>query len=392
MKQYRFDFTKRPTPTGKAVIIGRRAEIFEDAVSFPNTVSYEDIDNTVIEWVNQKLELEYDGKILPTYKLFSIQRIGEYGQTWSNKDNNGNVIMNFKTVTRENNPKRGTIYGGIYNIPGQREYVLGYRANREAENLIGYDVYTMKQPESVDLTYKVGVITNKLELLNKFNTTIQERFRSITEYIFPHGHPMSMILDDISDNSEYSMQDRKFYSQICTITVRAYIITENNFNVRHMPVRVNYFINNQMQAVKGIDKIEFKDMCDCEKGEDNNLEPKRYTIDITQSRCEGPIVFKYNFGKSLLVTDIETDNIDKIEVFINEGLSDFDEDVVFYEGDTIRIAFTIIDLRKPVHVTIVGEDYQDMIDPTVIPESEEDDVETDITVKDPQKKQDKGNE
>lgn len=387
MKQYRFDLTRRPAPMGKAVIMNRRAQMFENAVTFPNTVSYEDIDNAVIDWVNTKLEMEYDGKILPTYKLFSIQRIGEYGQTWSNKDDSGNVILNFKTVTRENNPKRGTIYGGIYNIPGQREYTLGYRANREAEHLIGYDVYTMKQPESVDLTYKVGIITNKLDLLNDFNTKIQDRFKSITEYIFPQAHPMSMVLTDISDNSEYNLQERKYYSQICTITVRAYIITEDNFHIHHVPVRLNYFINSQIDRIKGIDNLDFSEKeCECnEPKEPDRFVPTQYTIDITQHRCEGPIVFKYNFGKSLSIREMEVENIGSFEVFINEELADFEQEVIFYEGDTIRITFGIVDLRKPVHIFIMGEDFEDLIDTKDTPESVLDEKEQEKTIVDPQK-------
>ena len=45
---------------------------------------------------------------------------------------------------------------------------------------------------------------------------------------------MSMKLNDISDKSEYSIDDRKFYSQSYSILVRAYIITEKDFRVRHV--------------------------------------------------------------------------------------------------------------------------------------------------------------
>ena len=98
--------------------------ILEHAPNFPLSVEYKDIDEAFQKWVENDLDIEYDGKKIPTFKLFSNQRINEYAQSWKHLDEVGNLLMNFKTITRENNPKHGENQGGYYNIPGDREYPM----------------------------------------------------------------------------------------------------------------------------------------------------------------------------------------------------------------------------------------------------------------------------
>ena len=71
----------------------------------------------------------------------------------------------------------------------------------------------MKQPTSVDLIYKVSIMTNRYISINNFNETIHTIFNSKQTYISPNGHYMSMTLENISDESEYNIQDRQFFSQ-----------------------------------------------------------------------------------------------------------------------------------------------------------------------------------
>ena len=90
----------------------------------------------------KKIEILYkDGIKLPTMVLYSNQRFSEYMQTWKFTDENNNVRVNFKTVTRENNPSHGTIVGDSYNIPGDRFYTLkSFQALTIAVNVIGLTI------------------------------------------------------------------------------------------------------------------------------------------------------------------------------------------------------------------------------------------------------------
>jgi hypothetical protein len=100
--------------------------ILEEGTPFPKPIEYSDIDQEMFNWVDKKFNLVYDGVRLPTYKLYSTQRISEYSQTWSQTDDYGNVIMNFKTITRENNPQKGENQGAYFNIPGHKDFAMFY--------------------------------------------------------------------------------------------------------------------------------------------------------------------------------------------------------------------------------------------------------------------------
>ena len=76
-------------------------KILEKGTPLPLPVEYKDIDACMQKWVEDELNIVYDGIKLPTFKLFANQRINEYAQTWKHLDENGNLLLNFKTITRE---------------------------------------------------------------------------------------------------------------------------------------------------------------------------------------------------------------------------------------------------------------------------------------------------
>ena len=80
--------------------------ILEDSTYFPKPITYEDIDKAFFDWVDKTLDISYDGKRLPTYRLFSNQKISEYSQTRETLDDTGNIIINNKTINDENNQKK----------------------------------------------------------------------------------------------------------------------------------------------------------------------------------------------------------------------------------------------------------------------------------------------
>ena len=224
--------------------------ILEKGTPLPKPIEYEDIDKAFFDWVDKKLDVIYDGKKLPTYKLFSNQKISEYSQTWSNLDDTGNIIMNFKTITRENNPQFGENQGGNYNIPGKRDYPMFCVPVLQENGEEAYDLYTMKQPLSVNFIYTVSIICNKYELLNKFNEMIQYEFSALECYISPNDHPMPMVIESINDESEYSIDDRKYYAQTYNIKLMGYIIRKEDFNVTKIPSRFKITLNTDDKSKK----------------------------------------------------------------------------------------------------------------------------------------------
>ena len=56
--------------------------ILEKGTPFPKPIEYSDIDESMFKWVEDHIQIVYDGKRLPTYKLYSTQRLSEYLQEW----------------------------------------------------------------------------------------------------------------------------------------------------------------------------------------------------------------------------------------------------------------------------------------------------------------------
>lgn len=350
---------------GKEDRLNMSKKILDKSKPFPNTVGYKDIDASFKEWVDNKLEISYNGKKLPTMELYSNQRISEFAQNWSHQDKNGNMEMNFKTITRDNNPKKGTIYGDSYNIPKDIYFPLYSTPVLQENGQQAYDVYEMKQPMSIDFTYTLSIITNKFDLLNDFNLIVNNEFKSLQCYIFPQQHPMSMKLNDISDKLEYSIDDRKFYSQSYSILVRAYIITEKDFRVCHVASRFRQVIgirgdkdNKKENSVIA----EYDDRCP-EQKDDSQYEYRGITFTMTFGLCNKDVEFVFDLsGSAFVLQTIDTENITEFTMFINEEQIDFNEEVYFLNGDKIRISCKRKDVMKEGNMTIIGYDNNVIID------------------------------
>ena len=238
----------------------RRMNLIKGAIgkgtALPNPVVYEDIDRAFKEWVEKDLYISFEGKELPTMVLYSNQRFSEYMQTWQYTDDNNNVLLNFKTVTRENNPSFGKDQGSNYNIPGEPFFLMARQIAHEPSGRLYFIDYKMRQPFTVDLSYKLNVISNKIGLINDFNLMVVDKFKSRQCYLNVNGHHMPMLLENVSDESEYSVSDRQFYSQSFAITLQAYIIRREDMRVEETPVMaVRYMGDNNTQRKKMVSLV-----------------------------------------------------------------------------------------------------------------------------------------
>lgn len=388
--------------------------ILEKGTPFPKPITYEDIDKEFFDWVDKKLDISYNGKTLPTYRLFSNQKISEYSQSWKNLDDTGNIIMNFKTITRENNPQHGDSQGNVYNIPGHRDYTMFAVPVLQENGEEAYDLYTMKQPFAINFNYTVNLIVNRYELLNRFNEMINYEFQSIQCYISPNGHAMPMTLESINDESEYTVDDRKFYSQTYVIKVMGYIIRKEDYKVHRIPSRlVTRFIGAEdvdiwkKEGFKKNDKFKrdnLHDLKELKVGSDNefrnyrndlisvNCEVKtdHYILDIKKPRpkvvyteedldrsccvksdenhyynkkleyevlipdCESGVTFTIESDMNL--NEIKTENVYDFTIYTNKEFTDLENEVKFYKGDSVKISISRDDLYKSSSLTLIGYD------------------------------------
>lgn len=416
-KAYRDKLRLRHHAYGKELRRNMSKMILEKGTPFPKPIEYSDIDEAFYKWVDEKIRIVYDGKRLPTYKLYSTQRLSEYLQTWDKQDDTGNPIINFKTVTRELNPQKGENQGNYFNIPGHKNFAMFYVPVLQENGTEAYDKYTMKQPFSVNFLYSVSIVSNKIEIVNEMNEQMHYEFSAIDCYISPNDHPMSMTLEDVSDESEYTIDDRKYYSQTFKVKVRGYIIRREDYQVERIPSRlvissndsdasgiVNRKGKNRLEDEKVVflegfkDSEEYQDFkietfntderCEPIPIEDidkpNNIEEP---IDDTTECCPKDDKYRYkvmkvmmNFDdctselsfiidKEMVLTSIETTNVHDFRLIVNGEVMNLDNDVKFLPDDEIMVRATKDDEFSNAELILVGYDPNIAFDNEKIPET-----------------------
>jgi hypothetical protein len=240
-----------------------------------------------------------------------------------------------------------------------------------------YIEYRMKQPISVDLKYKVSLFTNKYELLNDFNLLVNNKFKAITAYIRPNGHYISMKLDDISDDSEYSLNDRQYYSQSYTITVRAYIIPEDSFIVHEVPRLA--FVGFDVEGdgsyadieVGGVHKPAETQTIVTETNDCIDDKPYYYrdvTVKMIVDPCDTNLTFTMDMDFTAKADQSFSTNAKHYKVKINNEVvsESFDgniqEDIEFHNGDQVKICRVIRKWEsRPVQIVFNGFSKEEII-------------------------------
>ena len=385
--------------------------ILENGTPLPKSVTYSDIDESVYKWLRDKIDISYDGKRIPTYKLYSTQRISEYMETWKELDDSGNPIINFKTITRENNPQKGENQGNYYNIPGNPSFTVFYSPVLQENGTEAFDKYTMKQPIQVNFTYSMSIVTNKMDIVNDMSEKMMHEFSAIDSYICPNGHYMPLILNDVTDTSEYTIDDRKYYSQTYTVKLKGYVIREEDFTVERVPSRlvmsshdsdasgiinkrgknrakdtmvefirmdnddIHSFNIDAMKSDTSCDSPTYdgthvekpsdvpsnEDECKCNiQSDDERYKHKVVKLLVRLDSCEDEILF--TIDGDMVLERIEMDNMRDFMIYVNGELIDLDEGARFYEGDSIRIKITRDDLYSSSEIDLIGYDPNIIVD------------------------------
>lgn len=235
-------------------------DILKNGTFLPKPLLHRNIDEEFKKWCDEELKIiSDDGVLFPTMTLFSNQRFSEYSQTWRYVDENKNIILNFKTVTRDNNPKGGTIQGGLWNIPGEQWFQMKKQLALDDNGTEYILSLKMKQPIALDLDYKLSIFTTKYEKINEFNQLINKKFSARQCYIWPNNHPIPMVIDSITDESSYQIDDRQFYGQTYKIKVNAYIIPEDYYKVEEIPLKIGINIGNMPVTKKNKADVEIEE-------------------------------------------------------------------------------------------------------------------------------------
>lgn len=335
---------KKQVPFGKQVRLGYQKKILDKSVVFPKPLEYDDIDKAVFEFVENEIDIAVDGEKVPTYTLYSNQRFSEYSQMWEHSDENGNLYLNFKTVNRDKNPSFGGNQGNLWNVPGNRRYTLLQKDVLDDNGTESIEVYSMSQPYTVDLTYTINFITVTLENLNVFNQKINKLFASRQHYIRPNGHFIPMVIDDISDETSYSISDRKFYVQSVTIKLMAYIIEKDDFEVKRFPKKTNIITD-------GISSKKSKNCVQVEE-EDNPMKNKTLNVNMTFEPYHNTTEF--TFDTDMTVESVFLKNVRNYRVMVNDTLYYTQKGFKLKNEDKVFVKITPLDYEQESMVQFIG--------------------------------------
>lgn len=218
----------------------------------PYLVNLKDIDKSVLEFCQKKLYSKDKNGFVPC-KFLGQNRFTEIMQTWELDDENGDKVTDFQILSRNASVNQGTIYNDTGNIPGDRMYSM-FRRNIEHDGRVEIVEYRMKQPKAVDISYTLSLVGTSMGTMNIFSTNLINEFKAKNSYVSPNGHFMSIELENISDESEYDVNNRKFFVQTAEFTVRGYLLEESDYEKVLIPDSVSISFSESGSS-KGVTKV-----------------------------------------------------------------------------------------------------------------------------------------
>jgi hypothetical protein len=220
----------------RKVLSERREQLLEyikeDGTYLPKSVLHADLDRGMLDFVKTELEVVTAGKIVPMLDIIiTTQNWSQYLETWKFVDLDFNPSPPFITVVRQPEVKYGTNPSLQYTIPNRKQFyyasVPTWNGNEQ-----GMDIYTIPQPVPVDIKYSVKIICNRMRELNQLNKVVMQTFSSRQAYTFIKGQYVPIVLDNVSDESQMTMDARKYYIQNYDFTMLGYLIDEDEFEIK----------------------------------------------------------------------------------------------------------------------------------------------------------------
>lgn len=220
----------------------RREQLLEyinkDGTYLPKSVLHADLDRGMLDFVKNDLKVVTGGKTVPMVDIIlTTQNWSQYVETATFVNLDYNVEPPFITVVRSPEVKYGTNPSLQYTIPNRKQFyyasVPTWNGNEQ-----GMDIYTIPQPVPVDINYSVKIVCNRMRELNQLNKIILQKFSSRQAYTFIKGQYVPIVMNNIADESQMTMDARKYYVQSYDFTMLGYLIDEEEFQVKPAIARV----------------------------------------------------------------------------------------------------------------------------------------------------------
>lgn len=311
--------------TNPKTLLPRREELLEkinkDGTYLPKSLLHADLDRGFLDFVKDELKLSVEGKTIPTIDIIvTTQNWSQFTETWDIQNLDKNVELPFITTVRIPEVKYGTNPAVLYTIPNRRLYFYAQVPTWDG-NRHGMDIYKIPQPVPVDITYQVKIVCNRMRELNKFNKIVIEKFSSRQAYQVIKGHYIPIVMNNVSDESVFDVEKRKYYIQSYEFTMLGFLIDEDEFEVSPA-------INRLLQVVE----VETKTTKKRVKRDDN---PSGFVQDLIYIVGNTTLSQMFNYTCNITITG--TENVNTYNVFINND---------YYGSDVSEIQINTDDVLK----------------------------------------------
>jgi hypothetical protein len=310
--------------------------IREDGTYLPKSVLHADLDRGMLDFVKTELEVVTAGKIVPMLDIIiTTQNWSQYLESWKFVDLDYNPSPPFITVVRSPEVKYGTNPSLQYTIPNRKQFyyasVPTWNGNEQ-----GMDIYTIPQPVPVDIKYSVKIICNRMRELNQLNKIVMQTFSSRQAYTFIKGQYVPIVMDNVSDESQMTMESRKYYVQNYDFTMLGYLIDEDEFEVKPAIQRITQLIELDTTTRK---QRRNKYPENPDEFQNNYLFVSGNTI-LTD-------VIDYTANMNVVLLD----NVDTFDVYINGNYYGSDIQVIqITTNDVLRIEITKTDITQEANI------------------------------------------
>ncbi len=307
------------------ILLERRKELLEkiekDGTFLPKSILHADLDRGFLDFVKNDLKLVVEGKVVPTVDvLITTQNWAQFTETWNFKNLDNNAEPPFVTIVRTPEVKYGSNPSSLFTIPNRKQFFYAQVPTWDG-NRTGMDIYKIPQPVPVDINYSVKIICNRMRELNGFNKIVLEKFSSKQAYTQIKGHYIPIVMGNITDESENTIEKRRFYSQSYEFTLLGFLIDENEFEVSPAISRV-------LQVYEVDTKLRKKQV---KPLSDNNL--TQLNVVFTSTNDTVSQLFDYTTNLNI----VSSENVDSYDVFINNE---------YYGTDLTEIQINVKDVLK----------------------------------------------
>jgi hypothetical protein len=237
----------------------RRQELLDKITKsdtyLPDSILHDDLDKGFLDYVTKNFQIVSDGKKIPIIdKILTVQRWGEFTQTWTFTNDDGNIELPFVAIVRKPDVQPGTNPSVQRTIPDRHQFYYSSVPTWNGTTM-GADIYKIPQPVPVDITYDVTIVCNKFRDINKFSKIVLQNFSSRQDYTTVKGHYIPLILDKIEDNTPMdTLEGRRFYVQNYTFTMLGFLIDSEEFEVK--PAINRFFLMNEF-AKEGLGRKKY---------------------------------------------------------------------------------------------------------------------------------------